>query len=821
MRSYIRCFAFAQSSRNEPLATASHRSAVRRRYRCIELPAIVYWRLARDFSVEYKSIPPASRSVSSLPPSSPPPHTLSYMQTTNQIPPQRRIRSSKRRILYRGDTSSNTHAKPAFQELLHEDASAAVRSSPHSRNRGSSSSSSSSSSSYYADDIDVKIDTSSNATTGIYSNAPYNNSTVVWDRNYTFHEYDANQYPMNYNNSNNDNNQEPLRIVPVLTDEFARFLSPYEREYLMQDILAPAISAWSDALWLVPIAGNNEDNKGDNEEVSLSNDGSSNQDKVVSQTLTIDKSQLWDSISCGPGIDSGYPSPLVPDEHFSVGVSDADLVVYVSLSFTGNNNDDDSEGSESDVGQSIEEALSAANNSGSGSSGGDRYPSDNETTTIPSSSPTDQNYIRGQTSNAEDNSFIDSSTPNLGNELAEQISNEILNTTNSDQSQNSFDSTPSPSSISRGNIQAPQCESRDTIASASYCNTDQYDRPIAGSIHFCINLSEGSKNDFFHPSQKLTNIKATMHELAHVLGFNPQSLAHFRNQDGSPRTPRDENGDVPDIEIECTGRSVANQPTATAVVPLPDPSILRFRTTTNGLRIASVVTENVRMVTRNHFDCQEMDGADLENSIIDSNSTSVEGLCIGSHWDRKVFKDDLMNPVIDPPSDASLLISPLTLAYFMDSGWYSINLDRVAPVSSWGRRKGCTFIDSSAPCIINNEVPPPYSSFFCSRSDTSLGCSSDLTRKASCGITEYVTEAGVTSRDFQHFGVKSYSFDFNINTINEVWDGGNDADLDYCPVFEAHQDSLCTSDKIPNKYIVSEVRFSQISLSTKNKLTLF
>ena len=45
-----------------------------------------------------------------------------------------------------------------------------------------------------------------------------------------------------------------------------------------------------------------------------------------------------------------------------------------------------------------------------------------------------------------------------------------------------------------------------------------------------------------------------MHELGHVLGFNAQSLAHFRDPDtGRPLTPRDGRGDVPDILVECTG----------------------------------------------------------------------------------------------------------------------------------------------------------------------------------------------------------------------------------------------------------------------------
>lgn len=609
---------------------------------------------------------------------------------------------------------------------------------------------------------------------------------------------------MQNNNTMQTHMYEPLRIRPILTDEFSQYLLPYERDYLLDEILEPAILAWSEALRLFPIEVQDQEVSSTNSTIIIDDKESDDTDTdgSMSKNLTIDKSQLWDLISCGPGVDSGYPSPLVPNEHFSVGVSDADLIVYISLSFTMNNDedahsDDDndtsnstSQGSNSSIGQSLEEALSLAQNSDSDiSSGGDRFPSGSNEhdnfSMYPSVSPTDMYYVRGETDG----------------DLEESISEAILNSTQ----QNHTGSTPSPSFISRGNISAPQCKYEDTIASASYCNTDQYDRPVAGSIHFCINLVDGGKDDFFHPSQRLTNIKATMHELAHILGFNPQSLAHFRNKDGTPRTPRNENGDVPDTEVACAGIVVENEPNVTATIPLPDPSILKFRSEKNGIRIASVVTENVKMVAQNHFDCQEMEGADLENLIINGSSSSMESLCIGSHWDRKIFKDDLMNPVIDPPSDASLLISPLTLAYFMDSGWYSINLDRVSPVSAWGRRKGCDFVDESAPCIVDSHVSQAHSPFYCNHDDTSFGCSYDLTRKASCGILKHVTEVGLTPKRFQYFGIQSFEFDREASITKEVWYGGNDPQLDFCPVYEAHQDSLCTSKTIPEKYVVSEV----------------
>lgn len=173
-----------------------------------------------------------------------------------------------------------------------------------------------------------------------------------------------------------------------------------------------------------------------------------------------------------------------------------------------------------------------------------------------------------------------------------------------------------------------------------------------------------------------------MHELGHVLGFNAQSLAHFRDPDtGRPLTPRDEHGDVPDGPVECTGTA----PRPTATLPLPAPEILQFRAVRGGVRAATVVTPTVRRVARNVLGCRTLAGAELESGegprfgvaggdVGDGDSDSdgddpSPGDCLGDHWARRLFRTDLMNPIVDDvPS--SLRVSALTLAYFVDSGWY-------------------------------------------------------------------------------------------------------------------------------------------------------
>ena len=85
----------------------------------------------------------------------------------------------------------------------------------------------------------------------------------------------------------------------------AQFLQDFEREHILEKIIRPSLNTWALALSVPPIHGN----------------------------LTIDQKQLYDGQSCGPGIGSGFPSVLVPKDHITVGISESDLVVYLSVSF--------------------------------------------------------------------------------------------------------------------------------------------------------------------------------------------------------------------------------------------------------------------------------------------------------------------------------------------------------------------------------------------------------------------------------------------------------------------------------------------------------
>ncbi|GMF54990.1 unnamed protein product [Phytophthora fragariaefolia] len=82
------------------------------------------------------------------------------------------------------------------------------------------------------------------------------------------------------------------------------------------------------------------------------------------------------------------------------------------------------------------------------------------------------------------------------------------------------------------------CSSR-TLAYASSCQKDQYDRPTFGMVNFCPSQISTASEDYE------TQVSTAMHEMTHALGFSAQFFALMRYPDGTPRTPRDANGRPP------------------------------------------------------------------------------------------------------------------------------------------------------------------------------------------------------------------------------------------------------------------------------------
>ena len=408
---------------------------------------------------------------------------------------------------------------------------------------------------------------------------------------------------------------EPIRIVPILTRTTQSHLTKSQQHYLLHTVLRPAIEAWSDAIRLIRVEGN----------------------------LTLDRSQLWDGVSCGPGQDeNGTPSALPPAHHFhdfgamaannktksdggaggGVGVPNADLVVYVELGFREKQQDTRSASIDSASSTSrhdIDSFSKTNEHPGAGNiRGSDVLYKNAGFESIPQQ--ISENFessasSAGSNSNAtfsSANGLVDATHPSLSNLIPPETSTASLL------------ASKAPAS---GTIQYPRC-SPAYLASATHCSTDQYDRPTHGMIHLCIDpdtFFTSSTDDIKH--LQLTQL-TVMHELGHLLGFNLQSLAHFRERDGKPRTPRlpasssaahdeiDQSpwvvGEVPDVNVECTGILNKRNRRRKATIPLPAETTLKFRTIRGGVRVADIVTPTVQAVVRNHFSCDSLEGAELE-----------------------------------------------------------------------------------------------------------------------------------------------------------------------------------------------------------------
>eukprot|EP00984_Skeletonema_dohrnii_P022907 scaffold12012_cov205-Skeletonema_dohrnii-CCMP3373.AAC.1 len=113
---------------------------------------------------------------------------------------------------------------------------------------------------------------------------------------------------------------QPIRLRAIFTDDQTsgfQYLTDTQRTILMEQIVNPALFAWSKALSVVPVG--NGDYDGDENDMD--------------DSLVVDKTQLYDGESCGPGLDSGYPSVRVPLEHMTDGIPETDTVIYISVSF--------------------------------------------------------------------------------------------------------------------------------------------------------------------------------------------------------------------------------------------------------------------------------------------------------------------------------------------------------------------------------------------------------------------------------------------------------------------------------------------------------
>uniref|UniRef100_A0A095AJT5 Leishmanolysin-like peptidase n=1 Tax=Schistosoma haematobium TaxID=6185 RepID=A0A095AJT5_SCHHA len=203
-------------------------------------------------------------------------------------------------------------------------------------------------------------------------------------------------------------------------------------------------------------------------------------------------------------------------------------------------------------------------------------------------------------------------------------------------------------------------------AYASSCLMDEEtDRPILGFINVCPG------NMGVHYPEDRISIGVFLHEIGHALGFSSYNFAFMRFPNGTPRTPRDE----------------TRKPKYRDKYGHYIPSINTIQKITRRWRSAAgwftkdfyaFVTPKILNAAKKHFNCEQLDGADLENQY----QTGP----IGSHWEGRTYSSEIMAGRIQ----IDYSVSRVTLSFFEDSGWYTVDYSK-AMKWEYGRQLGCDF----------------------------------------------------------------------------------------------------------------------------------
>ncbi|KAK9165605.1 hypothetical protein Scep_000796 [Stephania cephalantha] len=214
-----------------------------------------------------------------------------------------------------------------------------------------------------------------------------------------------------------------------------------------------------------------------------------------------------------------------------------------------------------------------------------------------------------------------------------------------------------------------------TLAWAVACERDQWGRAIAGHVNVAPRHLT---------AEAQTLLSATLiHEVMHVLGFDPHAFAHFRDERKRRR----------------------NQVTVQAM----DEKL--------GRMVTRVVLPRVIMHSRYHYSAfsENFTGLELEDG--GGRGTS------GSHWEKRLLMNEIMTGSVDTRS----VVSKMTLALLEDSGWYRANYS-MADRLDWGRNQGTEFLTS--PCNLWKGA------YRCNTTQLS-GCTYNREAEGYCPIVSY------------------------------------------------------------------------------------
>ena len=214
------------------------------------------------------------------------------------------------------------------------------------------------------------------------------------------------------------------------------------------------------------------------------------------------------------------------------------------------------------------------------------------------------------------------------------------------------------------------------IASAGACLiTEEEKRPFVGVLNL------GKSHNFSTRGYMKVFKMTLLHEISHILGFSSGLFEFFPHKDPVKKV------------------------------------------TVNGIERYLLATPKVLETAREHFGCQSLEGVELEDQGGDGSA--------GSHWESRLMLSDYMIST----DYEDLVISPITLALFEDSGWYKVEY-LTGGLFKFGKGKGCEFLNSKCLEAPKNNPTIKFTEEFCKTSGEQK-CFPSRTGKGVCGIFNY------------------------------------------------------------------------------------
>nr|XP_054769530.1 leishmanolysin-like peptidase [Lytechinus pictus] len=169
--------------------------------------------------------------------------------------------------------------------------------------------------------------------------------------------------------------------------------------------------------------------------------------------------------------------------------------------------------------------------------------------------------------------------------------------------------------------------------------------------------------------------QVVQHEIYHAIGVNVGMFAFFRDENGDPLTPLQENG-FPEFDSSAGHFKWSERVARTKTLDWD----IRGGTTQRNVTI--LVTPNIVREAREHFGCDSIEGVELEDDGGDGSALS--------HFESRIFTTESMAPQLT----FGRKFSRLTLAWLEDTGWYEVDYAYADPYT-WGRGLGCGFVNQS------------------------------------------------------------------------------------------------------------------------------